>query len=97
MPGRTHWSLFPVVFGRRRLPLDVYDELMGTLVHGCVGGSIGPELNFLRDKGQHFDATDVITSKVSTLPFDNDTMRRMIRLVQAAKGMLVCRKEEKYR
>ena len=30
--------------------------------------------------------SDVITSKDSTFPYDNDTMRRMIRLVQAAKG-----------
>ncbi|KAF8496527.1 hypothetical protein F5888DRAFT_394389 [Russula emetica] len=60
----NHWSLFPVVFVGRRLPLDVYDELMGILMHGCV---------------------DFITSKSSTLPYDDDTMRRMIQLVQGAK------------
>jgi len=60
----THWSLFPVVFDGRRLPLDVYDELMGILMHGCV---------------------DFITSKSSTLPYDDQTMREMIQLVQAAK------------
>ncbi|KAH9989672.1 hypothetical protein BJV77DRAFT_1069397 [Russula vinacea] len=60
----SHWSLFPVVFGDRRLPLDAYDELMGILMHGCV---------------------DVLTSKSSTLPYDDDTMRRMVRLVQGAK------------
>ena len=45
---RNHWSLFPVIFVGRRLPLDVYDELMGILMHGCVGESIGPKLEFLR-------------------------------------------------
>ncbi|KAI0277909.1 hypothetical protein BGY98DRAFT_934068 [Russula aff. rugulosa BPL654] len=60
----NHWSLFPIVFDGRRLLFDVYDELMGILMHGCI---------------------DVITSKSSTLPYDDDTMRRMIRLVQAAK------------
>jgi hypothetical protein len=39
---RNRWSLFPVVFGDRRLPLDAYDELMGTLLHGCVGEPIFP-------------------------------------------------------
>ncbi|KAF8474432.1 hypothetical protein DFH94DRAFT_855629 [Russula ochroleuca] len=60
----SHWSLFPVVFADRRLPLDAYDELSGILLHGCV---------------------DVLTSKSSTLPYDNDEMRRMIQLVQGAK------------
>jgi hypothetical protein len=49
---RNHWSLFPVVFGRRRLPIDVYDELMGILMHGCVGESIGPKWEFQR-RGRH--------------------------------------------
>lgn len=66
---------------------------MGILMHGCVGESIGPKLNFLRESA-NIDTTDVITSKSSTLPYDGDDMRRMIRLVQAAKGMLVFRKEE---
>jgi len=60
----THWSLFPVVFEGRRLPLPVYDELLGILAHGCV---------------------DVLTSKSSTLPYDDDTMQKMIKLVQKAK------------
>ena len=33
---------------------------------------------------------DFITSKSSTLPYDDETMRRMIQLVQAAKSTLVC-------
>jgi hypothetical protein len=43
---RNHWSLFPVVFDGRRLPLDVYDELMGTLMHGCIGETVGLRLGF---------------------------------------------------
>jgi hypothetical protein len=43
---RTHWSLFPVVFKGRCLPLDAYDELMGILAHGCVGELIDPKLVF---------------------------------------------------
>jgi len=42
----------------------------------------------------NIDSTDVITSRSSTLPYDDDTMRRMIRLVQAAKGAPVSCKEE---
>jgi len=60
----NHWSLFPVVFDGRRLPLDVYDELMGILMYGCV---------------------DLIHSPPLAIPYDDDTMRRMIRLVQTAK------------
>ena len=44
--GRGHWSLFPVVFAGRFLPLVVYDELMGTLMHGCVGEPVGLRLGF---------------------------------------------------
>ncbi|KAI9509043.1 hypothetical protein F5148DRAFT_815641 [Russula earlei] len=61
----NHWSLYPVVFDNRRLPLEAYDELMGILLHGCV---------------------DVLTSKSSTLPYDDDTMHKMIALVQSAKN-----------
>ena len=43
---RNHWSLFPAVFGDRRLPLGIYDELMGMLVHGCLGEPIDPRLVF---------------------------------------------------
>jgi len=60
----NHWSLFPVVFEGRRLPLGIYDELMGMLVHGCF---------------------DAMTSKSSTLPYDDDTMQKMIKLVQEAR------------
>ena len=61
------------------------------LVHGCVGKPIFPGLGFQRDT--NIDTVDVITSKSSTLPYDDDTMRRMIRLVQAAKGKRVFCKE----
>ena len=35
-----------MVFGDRRLTLDVYDELMGILTHGCIGEPIGLRLSF---------------------------------------------------
>jgi hypothetical protein len=47
--ARNHWSLFPTVFEGRRLPLPVYDELMGILLHGCVGEFVGLSLG-LDDK-----------------------------------------------
>ncbi|KAI0250653.1 hypothetical protein BJV78DRAFT_1393295 [Lactifluus subvellereus] len=62
--ARNHWSLFPVVFEGRCLPLPVYDELAGILSHGCV---------------------DAMTSTSSTLPYDDETMYRMINLVRKAK------------
>jgi hypothetical protein len=43
----------------------------------------------LSEKEANIDAIDVLTSKSSTLPYDDDTMRRMVRLVQGAKGMPV--------
>jgi len=61
----NHWSLYPAVFKGRRLPLHVYDEVMGMLAHGCV---------------------DTLTSKDSTLPYDDEKMQKMISLVQNAKG-----------
>jgi len=48
--SRNHWSLFPAVFGGRGLPSGVYDELMGILMHGCVGESNGPKLEFQRKR-----------------------------------------------
>ena len=73
-----------MVFDDRRVPLVVYDELMGMLMHGCVGKPIFTESDF--QKLANIDDVDVITSKDSTFPYSDDTMRRMIRLVQAAKG-----------
>lgn len=32
----SHWSLFPVNFGQRKLSEEVYDELLGMLTHGCI-------------------------------------------------------------
>jgi hypothetical protein len=84
-----------VVFDDRRLPLEVYDELMGILVHGCVGKPIGLRLGFQR--GADVNIIDVITSKSSTLPYDDNAMRRMTRLVQAAKGTQVRYREKKGR
>ena len=39
------------------------------------------------------DALDVLTSKSSTLPYDDETMQKMIKLVQKAKSTSVCFKE----
>ena len=35
--SRSHWSLYPNVFERRRLEPAIYDELVGILSHGCIG------------------------------------------------------------
>ncbi|KAI0000138.1 hypothetical protein BJV74DRAFT_821815 [Russula compacta] len=37
----NHWSLFPVVFGGRRLPPAAYDELIGMLSYGCIRELVG--------------------------------------------------------
>ncbi|KAI0250647.1 hypothetical protein BJV78DRAFT_1283069 [Lactifluus subvellereus] len=62
----NHWSLFPAVFEGRRLPISVYDELVGILSYGCI---------------------DVMTSaaNTTTLPYDDDEMRKMIELVRQAR------------
>ena len=58
------------------------------LIHGCVGEPIFPGPGF--QKEANIDTIDVITSKDSTFPYDDDTMRKMIQLVQAAKSTSVC-------
>ena len=40
----------------------------------------------ISEKVVNIGTIDCITSKSSTLPYDGDTMRRMVQLVQAAKG-----------
>jgi len=52
-------------------------------MHGCVGEPASLRLGFYLPT---FDTIDILTSRSSTLPFDDDAMRRMIRLAQAAKG-----------
>jgi hypothetical protein len=47
----------------------------------------------LSEKETNIDTIDVITSKLSNIPYDDDTMRKMIQLVQGAKGTPVCREE----
>ena len=61
---------------------------MGILMHGCVGEFIGLKLGFQREAD--IGTIDSITSSSSTLPYDDDAMRKMIQLVQAAKGTPVC-------
>jgi hypothetical protein len=48
----------------------------------------------LSEKEANIDTVDVLTSKSSTLPYDNDEMRRMIQLVQGAKGTSVLKGRE---
>ena len=50
---RNHWSLFPVVFEGRSLPLSVYDELMGILAHGCIGEPMNMKSEFDHGIDQH--------------------------------------------
>ena len=38
------------------------------------------------------DTKDILTSKVSTFPYDDEKMQKMISLVQNAKGMLLCKR-----
>jgi hypothetical protein len=89
-PYRYHWSLFPVIFEDRCLPPRVYDELIGMLAHGCVGepmalGSLGPS----RMNDSDINCIDMLTSRTSTLPYDDDKMQKMISLVEKAKGKLL--------
>ena len=49
----------------------------------------------LSENEANIDGIDVMTSKSSTFPYDDDMMFKMIRLVQAAKGMPKCFEEEK--
>ena len=81
---RNHWSLFPVVFEGRSLPSQVYDELLGILAHGFMGElmRLGPTCMQVPD----IDGIDMMTSKTSTIPYDDDKMQKMISLVQIAKG-----------
>ena len=44
----------------------------------------------LPEKEANINTIDMITSKSSTFPYDEDTMHKMIELVQAAKGTPVC-------
>jgi hypothetical protein len=42
-------------------------------------------------KDYDVDGIDMMTSKVSTLPYDNDKMQKMITLVEKAKGKSLCK------
>ena len=48
----------------------------------------------LSKKEANIDTIDVLTSKSSTLPYDGDTMRRMVRIVQEAKSTPIYCKEK---
>ena len=41
----------------------------------------------------NIDGIDMMTSKTSTLPYDDNKMQKMITLVQIAKGKLLCDNE----
>ena len=59
---------------------------MGVLVHGCVGEPIQSVSGLTRKKNSDMDCLDMMTSKTSTLPYDDDKMQKMITLVEKAKG-----------
>ena len=82
---RNHCFLFPAAFGGQGLPLSTHDELMGMLSYGCVGEFVhlGP---WVCETTTQSYILDVRTSKSSTLPFDNDTMQNMIKIVQNARS-----------
>ena len=42
-------------------------------------------------KVPNIDGIDVLTSKDSTLPYDDDKLQKMISLVQIAEGKLLCK------
>jgi hypothetical protein len=52
--------------------------------------SVSPLVQSWNFRERDIGTIDFITSRASTLPYDDATMRRMIRLVQAAKGTPVC-------
>ena len=62
---------------------------MGILAHGCMGEPMGlrPSCTQVPDT----DGIDMMTSKDSTLPYDDDKMQKMITLVQIAKGKSLCK------
>ena len=76
-----------MVFEGRDLPLSVYDELKAILSYGCLGGFVGLWLDFMIEP--NYLRTDVMTWKLSTFPFDNDSMQTMIGFVQRARGVLL--------
>ena len=65
---------------------------MGMLAHGCVGEPI----HFVSDstcmKYSDMDCLDMMTSKTSTFPYDDDKMQKMITLVEKAKGKSLFRR-----
>ena len=48
--------------------------------------SVNSGILFLSQRSSSIDMADVMTSKSSTLPYDNDTMQKMLALVRNAKG-----------
>ena len=48
----------------------------------------------MRESNINIDTIDTITSKSSTLPYDDDTMQKMIELVRNAKSTPVCCREK---
>ncbi len=63
------------------------------LAHGCIGEPMG--LRQKVDERTHIDSKDTLTSKLSTLPYDDEKMQKMINLVQNAKGTSLLNKGDK--
>ncbi len=76
-----------MVFEGRDFPVSAYDELKAMLSYGCLGGFVGLWLDFMIEP--NYLRTDVMTSKFSTFPYDNNSMQRMIDFVQRARGVLL--------
>ena len=56
------------------------------LVHGCVGEPIQLVSGSTCIKDSDMDCLDIMASKTSTIPYDDDKMQKMITLVEKAKG-----------
>ena len=68
---------------------------MGMLAHGCIGESVIVRQILIRQP--NIDNKDTLTSKFSTLPYDDEKMQKMISLVQNAKSTSLCNNGDKAR
>ncbi|KAI9429199.1 hypothetical protein H4582DRAFT_322971 [Lactarius indigo] len=79
----AHYYLFPAVFNGCCLQPAVYDELLGILSHGCMGKHV--YLAVPSRQNSMIGTTDILTSKSSTLSYDDDTIQKMVNLVRKVK------------
>ncbi|KAI9444163.1 hypothetical protein H4582DRAFT_2053868 [Lactarius indigo] len=79
----AHYYLFPAVFDGHCLQPAVYDELLGILSHGCMGKHV--YLAVPSRQNSLIGTTGILTSKSSTLLYDDDTIQKMVNLVRKVK------------